>query len=66
MGKAQEDQERNSEDREKDEDAVNNNLTELIYILDMSGSMQKLAKDTIGGYNSLLNEQRKLSEKIRS
>ena len=62
-GKAQEDQERNSEDREKDEDAVNNNLTELIYILDMSGSMQKLAKDTIGGYNSLLNEQRKLSEK---
>ncbi len=39
---------------------MNNNLTELVYILDMSGSMRSLAKDTIGGYNSLLNEQRKV------
>ncbi len=41
---------------------MNNNLTELVYILDMSGSMGPLAKDTIGGYNSLLNEQRKLGQ----
>ena len=41
---------------------MNNNLTELVYILDMSGSMGTLAKDTIGGYNSLLNEQRKLGQ----
>ena len=41
---------------------MNNNLTELIYILDMSGSMIRLTEDTIGGYNSLLNQQKKLGE----
>ncbi len=41
---------------------MNNNLTELVFILDMSGSMGPLAKDTIGGYNSLLNEQKKLGQ----
>lgn len=41
---------------------MNNNLTELVYILDMSGSMGILAEDTIGGYNSLLNQQKKLGE----
>ena len=41
---------------------MNNNLTELVYILDMSGSMEPLASDTIGGYNSMLKEQRKLQE----
>ncbi len=41
---------------------MNKNLTELIYILDMSGSMRHLTNDTIGGYNSLLNEQRKLGK----
>ena len=41
---------------------MNNNLTELVYILDMSGSMEPLASDTIGGYNSMLNEQKKLEE----
>lgn len=30
------------------------NLTELVYILDKSGSMQGLEKDTIGGYNAML------------
>ena len=38
------------------------NLTELVYILDMSGSMSCLAQDTIGGYNSLLSQQRKMGE----
>ena len=37
---------------------MDNTLSELVFILDMSGSMSKLTDDTIGGYNSLLNEQR--------
>ena len=36
------------------------NLTELVFILDKSGSMQGLEKDTIGGYNSMLAQQRKV------
>lgn len=34
------------------------NLTELVFILDKSGSMAGLEKDTIGGYNSMLEQQR--------
>ena len=33
-------------------------LTEMIFILDRSGSMAGLEQDTIGGYNSLLEKQR--------
>jgi uncharacterized protein YegL len=33
-------------------------LTELIFILDRSGSMSGLEQDTIGGYNSLLSKQK--------
>jgi len=33
------------------------NLTELVFILDKSGSMAGLESDTIGGYNSLLRKQ---------
>jgi len=33
-------------------------LTELVFILDRSGSMSGLEKDTIGGYNSMLQKQR--------
>lgn len=40
---------------------MNYNLTELVYILDMSGSMAHLAKDTIGGYNSMIEQQKKLN-----
>lgn len=36
------------------------NLTELVFILDKSGSMGGLEKDTIGGYNSMLEQQRKV------
>ena len=31
--------------------------TELVFILDMSGSMEHLTDDTIGGFNSVLKEQ---------
>ena len=36
------------------------NLTELVFILDKSGSMSGLERDTIGGYNAMLEQQRKL------
>lgn len=35
------------------------NLTELVFILDRSGSMQGLETDTIGGFNSMLKKQKK-------
>ena len=35
-------------------------LTEVVFILDRSGSMSGLESDTIGGYNSMLEQQRKL------
>ena len=31
-------------------------LTEIVFILDRSGSMSGLEKDTIGGYNSLIKK----------
>ena len=34
------------------------NLTELVMILDRSGSMGGLESDTIGGYNSMLRKQK--------
>ncbi len=33
-------------------------LTELVFILDKSGSMSGLEKDTIGGFNSLIQKQK--------
>ena len=33
-------------------------LTELVFILDKSGSMAGLEKDTIGGFNSMLTKQK--------
>ena len=35
------------------------NLTEIVFILDRSGSMAGLEKDTIGGFNSLIEKQKK-------
>lgn len=35
------------------------NLTELVFILDRSGSMSGLESDTIGGYNAMLEKQKK-------
>ena len=37
---------------------TNNNLTEMVFILDRSGSMFGLEKDTIGGFNSMLAKQK--------
>lgn len=38
---------------------VKNNITELVFILDRSGSMGGLESDTVGGFNSLIEKQRK-------
>lgn len=35
------------------------NLTEIIFILDRSGSMSGLEADTIGGFNSMIEKQKK-------
>ncbi len=35
------------------------NLTELVFILDRSGSMGGLESDTIGGFNSMIKKQQK-------
>ena len=35
------------------------NLTEIVFILDRSGSMSGLEQDTIGGFNSMIEQQKK-------
>ena len=37
-----------------------NKITELVFIIDRSGSMEGLEKDTIGGFNSMINKQKDL------
>lgn len=37
-----------------------NNTTELIFILDRSGSMAGLESDTIGGFNAMIEKQKKV------
>ena len=41
------------------------NLTELIFILDRSGSMQGLEGDTIGGFNAMLEKQKQAEGQAR-
>ena len=36
-----------------------NNITELVFILDHSGSMSGLESDTIGGFNAMIAKQKK-------
>ena len=38
---------------------MKNNITELVFILDRSGSMSGLEADTIGGFNAMLERQKK-------
>lgn len=38
---------------------MGNQITELVFILDRSGSMGGLESDTIGGFNALIEKQRK-------
>ena len=43
---------------------MNDKLTELVFILDRSGSMAGLEGDTIGGFNAMLEKQKKESDNI--
>ena len=38
---------------------MNGNLTEIVFILDRSGSMAGLEDDTIGGFNAMVEKQKK-------
>ena len=38
---------------------MKNNITELVFILDRSGSMAGLESDTIGGFNAMLEKQKR-------
>ena len=38
---------------------MNRDLTEVVFILDRSGSMSGLEKDVVGGFNSTIKEQKK-------
>ena len=38
---------------------MGNNITELVFILDKSGSMSGFEADTIGGFNAMIEKQKK-------
>ena len=42
-------------------DNGNNGRTELVFVVDRSGSMGGLESDTIGGFNSMLSKQRTIA-----
>ncbi len=42
---------------------MKNNISELVFILDRSGSMSGLESDTIGGFNSLIEKQKQVEGK---
>lgn len=43
---------------------MENKTTELVFVLDKSGSMSGLESDTIGGFNAMLQKQSKNSEEV--
>lgn len=43
---------------------MKNNITELVFILDRSGSMSGFEADTIGGFNSTIEKQKKQEGKV--
>lgn len=43
---------------------MKNNITELVFILDRSGSMSGLESDTIGGFNAMIEKQKKLDGRV--
>lgn len=49
----------NMEKKSEKFESAKNNLTEIVFILDRSGSMSGLESDTIGGFNSMIDKQKK-------
>lgn len=43
---------------------MNTELTELVFILDRSGSMGGLESDTIGGFNGMIEKQKAQEKKV--
>lgn len=43
---------------------MKNDLTELVFVLDRSGSMGGLEEDTIGGFNSMIEKQKQGTGKV--
>ena len=43
---------------------MKNNITELVFILDKSGSMSGFEADTIGGFNSTIDQQKEQDGKV--
>ena len=43
---------------------MKDNLTEIVFILDRSGSMKGLEADTIGGFNAMLERQKKAEGEV--
>ena len=41
-----------------------NNTTELVFILDKSGSMAGMEKDTIGGFNAMIERQKGIAGEV--
>ncbi len=47
----------------KKNEKIKNGITELVFILDRSGSMSGLELDTIGGFNSMIDTQQEVEGK---
>lgn len=45
--------------KEKETTKMKNGITELVFIIDRSGSMAGLESDTIGGFNAMIEQQKK-------
>ena len=43
---------------------MNINLTEIIFLMDRSGSMEGLESDTIGGFNAFIENQKKMDGEL--
>jgi uncharacterized protein YegL len=43
---------------------MKNGITEIVFILDKSGSMRRKEADTIGGFNSMIEKQKKEEGKV--
>lgn len=43
---------------------MKNGITELVFILDKSGSMSGMETDTVGGFNAMIEKQKKVEGKV--
>ena len=42
---------------------IKNGITEMVFVIDKSGSMAGMEEDTVGGFNSMIEKQRQLEGK---